>query len=33
MRARLGEAGIRAVQTPYHAPDAKDYVSYCTSFG
>ena len=25
MRARLGEAGIRVVQTPYQAPNAKAY--------
>ena len=33
VRARSGEAGIRVVQTPYRAPNAKDYASYCTSFG
>ncbi len=31
VRARLGEAGIRVVQTPFQAPNAKDYASYCTS--
>jgi hypothetical protein len=30
VRARLREAGIRVVQTPYQAPNAKDYASYCT---
>ena len=25
MRARLGEVGIRVVQTPYHAPNANAY--------
>ena len=31
VRARLQDAGIRVVQTPYRAPNAKDYASYCTS--
>ena len=31
VRERLGEAGIRVVQTPLQAPNAKDYASYCTS--
>jgi len=33
VRERLEEAGIRIVQTPYQAPNAKDYASYCTSLG
>jgi hypothetical protein len=32
VRARLQDAGIRVVQTPYRAPNAKDYASYCTAF-
>jgi hypothetical protein len=31
VRARLSAAGIRVVLTPYRAPNAKDYASYCTS--
>jgi hypothetical protein len=30
VRARLGDAGIHVVRTPYQAPNAKDYASYCT---
>ena len=33
VRARLQDAGIRVVRTPDRAPNAKDYASYCTSFG
>ena len=33
VRARLQEGGLRVIQTPYRAPNAKDYASYCTSFG
>jgi hypothetical protein len=32
VRERLGEAGIRVVQTPFQAPNAKGYASYCTAF-
>ena len=32
VRECLREAGIRIVQTPYQAPNAKDYASYCTAF-
>ena len=32
VRERLEEAGIRVVQTPYEAPNANGYASYCTSF-
>jgi hypothetical protein len=31
VRARFQDAGIRIVQTPYRAPNAKGYASYCTS--
>jgi putative transposase len=32
VRERLSEAGIRVVQTPFQAPNAKGYASYCTAF-
>jgi hypothetical protein len=31
VRDRLGEAGLRVVQTPFQAPNAKGEDSYCTS--
>ena len=31
VRRLLDDAGIRVVQTPFQAPNAKDYASYCTS--
>jgi hypothetical protein len=31
VRARFQDAGIRVVRTPYRAPNAKGYASYCTS--
>ena len=32
VRRRLRDAGIRVVQIPERAPNAKDYASYCTAF-
>jgi hypothetical protein len=31
VRARLQDAGLRVIQTPYRAPNAKGEDSYCTS--
>ena len=28
----LRSAGVEPVKSPYHAPNAKGYASYCTSF-